>query len=808
MALSKVADMPSLTEEETNFLRFANLLIRISPKAVRMVFDKYFQPCGLNVVLNQSKGKLESLKHKKVLNKSQIDILYPSQGTMTVKSTDMDLTLMICLLRHLQKMKFEDSLSLATNTSEAADLSRIKYYRNWIAHNTNGQISKHDFPAIWKNASEAIGRLGGQLLKTECDILMSSDLDSSNKEVILSFAQQERRLEKVEKEYDKVDEELQYAKEKINQLQESKDNTKDNLLLQVDDWEQSNDKCFPTSAVKTVLETVMHTSFVVISGSAGMGKSAMAYHIGLLFRDTKEYEILPIHEPSDILKFCQSGRNQIVIIDDICGKFSINKHNVDSWMSLKSSIKQVVKQCKTSLRIVATCRLHIRKTKQFEKLINEFEMKDCNLLSDEMALELDEKHKIGLCHLNQECLDQLPEKVIAQTDMFPLLCKLSAEKTFNPGFFEKPYDIFEKELGEMATENIECFFGLVLLVLFNNNLRIILFEDRSNRRFNEIFEEVFEELDMSSRPSKSSVLHSLKTLKGTFIKESECSFSAIHDQVFDFIAFFIGKMLLKTILKYGRSTFIAERMSFKFLVEITTDNDFVIMLDETHKELYFRRIEEEIRGRKFSTVFCNIIAKTLFYQEKIISLCFKQSGTFSILTGNVWPLILSAYSDCNMIFTFLEKERLKRMNCEQVSETESEVGGALRNVFFDTQISFDEYDNEASHELSSSNGPLLTVVTWERVDLMQCLLQSYKTNSCNALHPQSVTILVPDMAGNLVKYKQLPCLPSTTHLYTQYDGRGLPRTTYKINAKWQKTCHLNTELKRAKIRHQKDTDDM
>lgn len=75
---------------------------------------------------------------------------------MTVKSTDMDLTLMICLLRHLQKMKFEDSLPLATNTSEAADLSRIKYYRNWIAHNTNGHISKHDFPAIWKNASEVI----------------------------------------------------------------------------------------------------------------------------------------------------------------------------------------------------------------------------------------------------------------------------------------------------------------------------------------------------------------------------------------------------------------------------------------------------------------------------------------------------------------------------------------------------------------------------------------------------------------------------------------------------------------------------
>lgn len=80
MALSKAIAVPSLTEEETNFLRFANLLIRISPKAVRVVFDKYFQPCGLNVVLNQSKGKLQFLNQRKILNKSHMDLLYPSQG--------------------------------------------------------------------------------------------------------------------------------------------------------------------------------------------------------------------------------------------------------------------------------------------------------------------------------------------------------------------------------------------------------------------------------------------------------------------------------------------------------------------------------------------------------------------------------------------------------------------------------------------------------------------------------------------------------------------------------------------------------
>lgn len=80
MALSKVAGMSSLTDKETNFLRFANLLIRIAPKAVRDLFDKYFTPGGLSVVLNQSKGKLETLNQKKILNKSQMDLLYPPHG--------------------------------------------------------------------------------------------------------------------------------------------------------------------------------------------------------------------------------------------------------------------------------------------------------------------------------------------------------------------------------------------------------------------------------------------------------------------------------------------------------------------------------------------------------------------------------------------------------------------------------------------------------------------------------------------------------------------------------------------------------
>ncbi|XP_071173349.1 uncharacterized protein [Mytilus edulis] len=508
----------------------------------------------------------------------------------------------------------------------------------------------------------------------------------------------------------------------------------DNLLLEVADWEQDDKNFFVTSTVQKILESVQQTSFVVISGSPGMGKSATAYHLALLFRNVMGYEILPINEPSDILKFCKFGRKQIVIIDDICGKFAINNHSVASWMNLKKSIVKLISQTEDTIHIIATCRLHIRKTKQFEKFIQAFKIKECDLLSDEFALDLNEKCKIGLCHLNQEYIDLIGDGVIFETDSFPLLCKLSSGTKFNPDFFKKPYDIYKQELDEMATSNKECFFGLALLVLFNNNLKTCLFKDRDNQIFNDMFEEVYEELEMSERPSKLSVLRSLQTLKGTFVKESEGSFSAIHDKVFDFVAFFIGKMLVKSILNYGNRTFVADRMSFRVFDE--TD-DFVIMLDEDQEELYFQRIKEEIRSRSFVTVFRSIIATTTYYQQKLISFLSKHCDTLSILTGNLWAVVLSASNGCDILNIFIIEERFKRLNRDHATETDLKADDVLWDVLCDTQINTDDEIHNGIF-ITSINGPLFTAIDLKREDLIQVLLDTGNAININK------TLLIED----------------------------------------------------------------
>ena len=72
-------------------------------------------------------------------------------------SKDFDITLMICLLRNLiRHITIMDSLPSATDTSLKADLSRIKYYRNFIVHCDSALVADTDFESYWKDVTPVI----------------------------------------------------------------------------------------------------------------------------------------------------------------------------------------------------------------------------------------------------------------------------------------------------------------------------------------------------------------------------------------------------------------------------------------------------------------------------------------------------------------------------------------------------------------------------------------------------------------------------------------------------------------------------
>ena len=63
---------------------------------------------------------------------------------------------MICLLRNLIPIGIMDKLPSAADESLAADLSRIKYYRNLIVHCNDALVDDTDFDSYWNDVTSVI----------------------------------------------------------------------------------------------------------------------------------------------------------------------------------------------------------------------------------------------------------------------------------------------------------------------------------------------------------------------------------------------------------------------------------------------------------------------------------------------------------------------------------------------------------------------------------------------------------------------------------------------------------------------------
>lgn len=78
----------AVSQEEENYVRMALLLTGISPRAVRVLFDKEFPPASLSYTVNDKikKKKLNDLRGRRVINQAQWDILFPSNAHYVIQS--------------------------------------------------------------------------------------------------------------------------------------------------------------------------------------------------------------------------------------------------------------------------------------------------------------------------------------------------------------------------------------------------------------------------------------------------------------------------------------------------------------------------------------------------------------------------------------------------------------------------------------------------------------------------------------------------------------------------------------------------
>ena len=157
-----MASPSTMLNDQANGARLSRLLVDKGTQVLRKKFDSIHPPSNLAAVLNVNKPKLTALRHR-VINASQWKLLYPTSSLPD--SQNFDVTLLTILLRNICGLSSPasgwDALPPTSDTSDSANIARIKYYRNKAhAHITKTELSDSEFENLWQEISKALIGLG------------------------------------------------------------------------------------------------------------------------------------------------------------------------------------------------------------------------------------------------------------------------------------------------------------------------------------------------------------------------------------------------------------------------------------------------------------------------------------------------------------------------------------------------------------------------------------------------------------------------------------------------------------------------
>lgn len=161
------------SKEEANFFRYIALLNDGGRLVLKETYKKevpggniigYLKPKQEEVRKKYVKGVKGS---KQILYPEQFDILYPKNGE--TDPDKYDFTLLTFLLRNLSNLDSElDVWSTKTvpsdDTTKPADITRLRLWRNKIAHAETSELADDEFEKRWNELKNVLLNLGKDLI--------------------------------------------------------------------------------------------------------------------------------------------------------------------------------------------------------------------------------------------------------------------------------------------------------------------------------------------------------------------------------------------------------------------------------------------------------------------------------------------------------------------------------------------------------------------------------------------------------------------------------------------------------------------
>ncbi|XP_063426087.1 uncharacterized protein LOC134709889 [Mytilus trossulus] len=678
--------MASLSVEEENYVRMSLLLTGVSPRAARTFFDSEFAPACLEATIKKEYNKLHELRKTHIINQSQWNLLFTKSPDVP-DSKLFDVTLMILLLRNLTSMNPPlcgfDKLPFVSETTQAADLARIKYYRNKLAHLQDCKVDTAFFTTAWTDITCAIHRLGGQQMEQECGNIKTMPLDQTNQEIIMDIkrsneeikglkksfrglkrsqlhmrrsneSQQETNkkvklaytlLQKEQKEVKKSHELLQEDHKKIKESNEfikeghikvtkdieilktyQEDTVPWNIRARIEKllktWKENDQMFIKTRAADHVLKCIKENNCVTIIASSGVGKTATLRHVAIQMIG-EGYDVLMVTEPVDIVNYNNPKKKTLFVFDDLCGNYSVDQSDIKKWDPVMETITNILDEKRT--KILAACRLQVYQDEKFKSL-SVFKSCVCNLLSDNMRLSKTEKQSLSELYLKAKA-----SEITAYYDLhdcFPLLCKLYNDnpKRDVTDFFKNPFTVYKAEVDKFFEKGYHAkYCVLALCVMFNNKFQEEILTKEVNEETRAIIENTFEACRLDRGTSRLVLQDELNCLTHTFIIKEEKVYKTIHDKLFDFLAYFFGQKMTSYLIKNADSGLIKER----FLLERNDNmNQFITIIPTNYHEMYIQRMIDDWSKGKVQDVFSNINMEIPRFRQKFCGYLLKLDKSY------------------------------------------------------------------------------------------------------------------------------------------------------------------------------------
>ncbi|XP_063424146.1 uncharacterized protein LOC134707914 [Mytilus trossulus] len=488
-------------------------------------------------------------------------------------------------------------------------------------------------------------RLGDKCLSIAEDIETTVVTREERKRLAEQFSDKtEQQMVKLSKQVETLSSENQRLRSEVETMRDPiLSSMREHFKECITDWELEEERYCVTRATNHVQQLVESVNCIVVTGSSGNGKSALIHHVALQMHKQRKYEIIPfVVDLSDIIRYSDPRKHQVFVIDDICGKVTVNVQTVDWWYTHLGQIEKIL--AKGTIKLLASCRLQIYNDPQFRRLKQLFN-NECNLLSTDFSVLQKERILIADKYFPKSTVNYIKD-LIETYDFFPLLCKLYHRRPTVDArmFFTKPIDGIREDLKVIQQFNKLQYCAIVMVIIFNNRFKFEWLKPRSSsQEVSLVISDICREciVDLRTQSNRKEFKEHLDSLLKTYIKKSDNSYRMIHDKIYDIGAVVCGQHLSECFITHADSTFIGDRFRFESIKEDTfddledyssdedtiedqngkavTSDENVIFISSDEEETYFDRLIEDLKRGITYSAFHNQQLHYNIYRSKFIA---------------------------------------------------------------------------------------------------------------------------------------------------------------------------------------------